>query len=119
MSADRLHAAMRPSDFQLVATGSMQNKAACSKRQHVAKAAHNWAQDLDRSSMLRGAPRGKATTKLGYGDCLQISTPGAGGFGDPADNTLAEDGGSKKRKLADAQLTGGSVAEYQRRQEQA
>mmetsp|Transcript_7849 Transcript_7849/g.23615 ORF Transcript_7849/g.23615 Transcript_7849/m.23615 type:complete len:1334 (-) Transcript_7849:407-4408(-) len=62
---------------------------------------------------------GKATTKLGYGDCLQISTPGAGGFGDPADNTLAEDGGSKKRKLADAQLTGGSVAEYQRRQEQA
>ncbi|KAG1678987.1 hypothetical protein FOA52_013050 [Chlamydomonas sp. UWO 241] len=64
----------------------------------------------------------KATAKLGAGDYLQISTPGGGGFGDPHDADAVDD--SRKRRkgedgpAAGAGLTGGSVAEYKRRQEQ-
>jgi 5-oxoprolinase (ATP-hydrolysing) len=75
---------------------------------------------------------GKATVALQAGDIMRISTPGAGGFGDPA---AAADGGdvevngdasggaggevAGQQQKAAVRLQAGSVHEYRRLQESA
>jgi 5-oxoprolinase (ATP-hydrolysing) len=69
---------------------------------------------------------GKATVALQAGDVMRISTPGAGGFGDPAadgGDAINDDGGGdqpgQQQVKAAVALQAGSVHEYRRLQESA
>eukprot|EP00882_Tetradesmus_deserticola_P021258 GHRQ01023013.1.p1 GENE.GHRQ01023013.1~~GHRQ01023013.1.p1 ORF type:complete len:429 (+),score=220.13 GHRQ01023013.1:665-1951(+) len=67
---------------------------------------------------------GKATVSLQAGDVMRISTPGAGGFGEPAAADAAADGvvgqeAAEQQHTAAASLQAGSVHEYRRLQESA
>ncbi|WIA16218.1 hypothetical protein OEZ85_012930 [Tetradesmus obliquus] len=68
---------------------------------------------------------GKATVALQAGDVMRISTPGAGGFGDPADSDGVVGGGgdageaAQQQRVAAVALQAGSVHEYRRLQESA
>jgi 5-oxoprolinase (ATP-hydrolysing) len=64
---------------------------------------------------------GKATVALQAGDVMRISTPGAGGFGDPATAEGVDGAGeeAEQQQKAAVALQAGSVHEYRRLQESA